>query len=205
MKPPVDAPASRQCRPETTIEKRSKAASSLWPPRDTKRGESVSMTTTASDCATRRAGLSARDPPTSTAPCSTRSRALSRESANPRRTSSVSSLRRTGVAVRRSPSSPRPSWSPMPCEPRSWPGPSWTPWPSSDWSSSTLPVGRWVALRPAADDRAKMSATFLARSSTFVKPRSLSCWRTSPRTVPTSASERSRLVFTRSSTHSWAR
>ncbi len=40
MNPPVDAPASRQRRPDTSTAKRSRAASSFCPPRDTKRRES---------------------------------------------------------------------------------------------------------------------------------------------------------------------
>ena len=77
VKPPVDAPASRQRRPATSTAKRSSAASSFSPPRDTKRA--------ANRCRARRRGRT-RPPggplcrPVTRPPgphaCSTRSRAL---------------------------------------------------------------------------------------------------------------------------------
>ena len=73
VKPPVDAPTSRQTRPEATIANASSAASSLWPPRDTY-GSCATSSTGVSD-ASRSPGLRSVRPesptPTRTWPAST--------------------------------------------------------------------------------------------------------------------------------------
>ena len=64
------------------------------------------------------------------------------------------------------------------------------------------PGPRLVARRAAVSAWSSISTTRWTRSSMLVIPRSANWVRTSPRTVESSVSERSRLVFTRSSTQS---
>ena len=98
VNPPVDAPASSASRRSGSTPKRSSAAASLSPPRETNPALARAATTIATSAATMEDGLTAVAPPTRTRPESTAVRASSRSPARPLRTISVSSLRRTGVA-----------------------------------------------------------------------------------------------------------
>ena len=93
VNPPVDAPASSTPRPVGVDREATRAASSLSPPRPTKRGGGA-VTTSARPAPTSRDGLSAAAPPTSTWPerrsCAA---ASARLAARPRRTSSASRRR----------------------------------------------------------------------------------------------------------------
>src|ERR1700749_2641945 len=104
VKPPVDAPASRQRLPATSRpENAARAPARLCPPRDTYCGpaSASSATVTGSSLATWVAGLDATCPPTATRPAAINSAACSRALASPRRTSSASSLPRTVTTGRR--------------------------------------------------------------------------------------------------------
>src|SRR5215207_2709686 len=94
VKPPVEAPASRARRPRASTSKRSSAAASFSPPRDTKRGGSP-VIWMGSSAATSRVGAGAGLPPTRTRPAAIASTAWRRLPSIPRRTSSASSRRRT--------------------------------------------------------------------------------------------------------------
>ncbi len=102
VKPPVDAPASRQRLPATSRpENAASAPASLCPPRDTYCGpaSASSATVTAASLATWVAGLAATWPPIATRPAAISSAACSRDLASPRRTSSASSLPRAVTAA----------------------------------------------------------------------------------------------------------
>ena len=94
MNPPVDAPASRARRSRTVTANRSSPAANFSPPRDTNRGGSPT-TWIGSPTPTSRAGACAGLPPTRTRPAAIASTACRRLPSSPRRTSSVSSRRRT--------------------------------------------------------------------------------------------------------------
>ncbi len=102
MKPPVEAPTSRQIRPAGSIANASSAAASLCPPRETYgSGASTASTTEGSTRSPDLRSRRARSPsPTRTRPARTRACARVRDSARPRSTSSWSSRRRAG----------RPAW-----------------------------------------------------------------------------------------------
>ena len=208
--PPVEAPASRGApTARDGSERIARAASKLLAAAcDTNRRAAGSTTTTGSDSATRRAGLSASEPPTSTRPLfhqgprglrgrrpALAARARCRACDAPVRESGARLLRpgllRPGLL--RSRGLARRALGGAGLLGCCLLGPAFLA------PLAPLP-DRWVALRPAACVRARTSATFLASSSTLVSPSSLSCCRTSPRTVETSASERSGPAFTRSST-----
>src|SRR5512133_1798557 len=91
VKPPVDAPTSSAAAPPGSIPKVSSAPESFSPPRDTKRGPSV----TSIDAPSRTAApaLLTRCPSTDTLPARTAARACSLDGARPRLTSSTSILR----------------------------------------------------------------------------------------------------------------
>ncbi len=76
MKPPVDAPTSRQRRPAGSMPNASSALASFTPPRETNSGRSSTATTASS--ATSWPGLAARSPalPSRTSPASTAAAAL---------------------------------------------------------------------------------------------------------------------------------
>ena len=99
MKPPVEAPTSRQSRPATSIASASSAFSSFSPPRETYRGGS--LTSSSASSATSWLGFSASGPsrPIRTRPARTDSAALVREPASPRSASRVS-IRRFGMRAR---------------------------------------------------------------------------------------------------------
>src|SRR5918996_1856221 len=89
VKPPVDAPASSHRLPSPVTSSRSRAWSSLWPPRETNAASDGSITIGSSgdtSVAARPAGI----PLTSTLPASIARLACSREGDRPRRTSSAS-------------------------------------------------------------------------------------------------------------------
>src|SRR6185312_5804530 len=91
VKPPVEAPASRQRRPAGSISRASSAPISLWAPREAHCRSAVSTTMTGVSRSTTVAAFSAVMPRTVTRPCSISSAACPRERAMPRRTSSASS------------------------------------------------------------------------------------------------------------------
>jgi hypothetical protein len=96
VKPPVEAPASRQRRPVGSMAKRCSAPASFSPPRETKRGGGpTSRRASAAD--TSRDALSAGALLTRTRPASIRARACDRVSLKPRRWSSISRRRRVAV------------------------------------------------------------------------------------------------------------
>ena len=97
MKPPVEAPTSRQSRPATSTPSASSAFSSLIPPRETKGGGSA--TSSSASAATSWLGFCASGPsgPIRTRPARTDSAALVREPASPRSASRVS-IRRLAMA-----------------------------------------------------------------------------------------------------------
>ena len=99
MNPPVEAPASRQSRPPGSTAKRSSAAASLPPARDTKDRPGPDSSTGASR-ATRDPDLVAVIHATLTRPAFTASCAWDRLAASPRRTSSASRRRRPIVEAR---------------------------------------------------------------------------------------------------------
>ena len=99
MKPPVDAPASRQRAPATATPKWSRAPISLCAPREAHCRSSDSCTVTGVSRSTTVAGFPARTPRTATRPCSISSAACCRERASPRRTSSASRRARVTTAV----------------------------------------------------------------------------------------------------------
>ena len=98
MKPPVEAPTSRQRRPAGSTAVASSALASLRPPRETNSG--AASTATATSSGTSSPGLAARRrwSPRCTSPASTEAAARLREGNIPRRASSVSSRTR-GVTV----------------------------------------------------------------------------------------------------------
>ena len=89
MKPPVEAPTSRQRRPFTSRPNASSAPASFTPPRETY-GWSGARTSTARPRSTRVPALSTRAPRRSTSPASTSAWARARDGARPRVTSSWS-------------------------------------------------------------------------------------------------------------------
>ena len=99
MKPPVEAPTSRQTRPAGSIPNASSAAASLWPPRLTygsgcdDRDRDVRRRRGRPACGRSRA---ASPSPTRTLPARTSAWARLRDSASPRSTSSWSSRMRCG-------------------------------------------------------------------------------------------------------------
>src|SRR4029077_16629884 len=99
VNPPVEAPASRQSRPPGSTAKRSSAAASLPPARDTKARGGAESATEAS-AATSDPALVAVTPATVTLPAFTASCAWDRLAASPRRTSSASRRRRPIVKTR---------------------------------------------------------------------------------------------------------
>ena len=88
MKPPVEAPISRQIRPAGSTPKRSMPWASFRPPRETQ-GWSRPRTASAPSSGTVAPGLSIRRSPWNTAPAMTSAWALLRESAMPRSTSNL--------------------------------------------------------------------------------------------------------------------
>ena len=90
VKPPVEAPTSRQSSPATSIASASSAFSSLIPPRETNRGSSLRSSSASS--ATSWLGFSASGPsrPIRTRPARTDSAALVRDGARPRSASNAS-------------------------------------------------------------------------------------------------------------------
>ena len=84
MKPPVEAPTSRQSRPATSMPSASSALSSLIPPRETKRGPA--STISAASGSTSWLGRSATGPssPTRTSPARTAPAAAERDGNSPR-------------------------------------------------------------------------------------------------------------------------
>ena len=90
MKPPVEAPTSRQASPATSIASASSALSSFVPPRETNRGCSVISSSASSE--TSWLGFSASGPsrPIRTRPARTDSAALVRDGASPRSASKAS-------------------------------------------------------------------------------------------------------------------
>jgi hypothetical protein len=123
VKPPVDAPASRQRLPATSKPgNAARAPASLCPPRDTYCGpaSASSATVTGASLVTWVAGLDATWPPTATRPAAISSAACSRDLARPRRTSSASSLPRTVTPagqVRQALADPALAWRPHPARP----------------------------------------------------------------------------------------
>ena len=104
VNPPVDAPASRQRRPATpSPANAAQRPGELVPAaRDVVRiivGERAGATVSAASRLTWVAGLAAACPPTATRPAEISSAACSRDLASPRRTSSASSLDRSGARV----------------------------------------------------------------------------------------------------------
>ena len=101
VKPPVDAPTSRQTRPAGSMPNASSAAASLWPPRLTYGSRSVSASGVAAS--TRSPALRSRraasPSPTLTLPASTSAWAFARVSARPRSTRSWSRRRRADFPV----------------------------------------------------------------------------------------------------------
>ncbi len=111
VKPPVDAPASRQRRPVTRNggsfpAKVDRAASSLWAPREAYPGSLPEMITIDVVSSTIVAGLVAGRPLTRTRPPMIASLACSRERTRPRRTSSRSSRVLRTMAARLVPVTP---------------------------------------------------------------------------------------------------
>ena len=101
VKPPVDAPTSRQTRPVGSISNASSAAASLWPPRETYGSRSTRSSGVVGS--TRSPGLRSRraasPSPTRTLPASTSACARVRVSTRPRSTRSWSSRTRGRLAV----------------------------------------------------------------------------------------------------------
>src|SRR5439155_1374592 len=98
VKPPVEAPTSRQTRPATFIWKASSAWTSFSPPRPTNGVRP--WTSTLASLATRAPALSTRLPSTSTSPARRRRAACSRLSTSPRSTSTRSiRTRATGLVT----------------------------------------------------------------------------------------------------------
>ena len=108
MKPPVEAPTSRQVRPAGSTPKASRAPSSFSPPRETKRGGiSTAMSTSASTRSPGRRSRRAASPlPTRMRPASSMAWARLRVSTRPRVTTSWSRRTRRARGVP-SPFSPR--------------------------------------------------------------------------------------------------
>ena len=133
VNPPVEAPASRPCRAATSTSKRSNAASSFPPARDTNlRGGPTSSTGVLGSTSVE--GLLAARPETMTRPSRTATCACVRVATRPRRTSSASSRRRaTTTGVRPARSGGRRSES----RPRAWPS---TAWPSTACAWTSCPV-----------------------------------------------------------------
>ena len=98
MNPPVEAPASRATRPATSMPKRSSAAPSFSPPRETNRRAGAARTIGSSG-PTSVPALAAGRPPTVTFPDRMASPASDRVVAMARLTISTSSRRRTSPMV----------------------------------------------------------------------------------------------------------
>ena len=98
MNPPVEAPASRTVRPDTSTPKRSSAASSFSPPRDANRRAGRAMAIDSSGM-TSMLDLAAGRPPTLTLPDRMALVASERLAAIPRRTISTSRRRRTSPRI----------------------------------------------------------------------------------------------------------